>query len=755
MHPSPGAGRALATPIILLAIFWFDALVVVFSRLRRRHSLLHHRPDHLVDRFAALGWSPRAMVGTLFLAQVGLGGVALFTARAVLPVWFGFALSAVVVLALAVEVARARLERDRAKGLPWYVRIGVVVIVVATVAAMAPLAFAARDTVDLMQAGRRAATDGLSAARDGDTATAQRQFDEAAREFARARDKLDSPTLSGGLAVPFVASNVRAARTLSHIGTDLAVAGASITAAVNPDALQVVDGTLPLGEVSKVTPELERGSAALTRALADLEEIQGDPYLLSQVDEALGKVHVQLARAEGEARRAASAARLAPAIFGGDGARRYLLVVQNNAESRATGGFIGNYAVITTVAGKVDVGDMIRSGVWNAAVRADPNARLVAPLDYLRRYTQFSPKTTIQNINMSPDFPSVSEALMSLSTAAGVGPVDGVMSVDPAGLAALLELSGPVTVDSWPTPIDAGNVLDVTLRDAYAVYGDDSTLRVDFLGDVAKAAVDQATSGSLGKPADLAKVLGKAAHEGHLTLAFARPEEQRVAEELGIAQEMRPVRSDSIAVTSSNAGGNKIDYYMKRTVDYRVKLVPDVDGRQARATADFSAQFDNTAPAAGLPSYVIGPFDGRFVAGESRSYVSMYSPLEFTRASVDAVPTAVAPGRERDRNVYSLFLSQLSMTKKTMAVHLDGDVKLHGGWYALEVRHQPTLIPDTVNLSVKVANGWKIDRAPGLTITSPQEATKTASLEKTTTYRVHLVPDASDLDLWERLEAGA
>jgi Protein of unknown function (DUF4012) len=411
--------------------------------------------------------------------------------------------------------------------------------------------------------------------------------------------------------------------------------------------------------------------------------------------------------------------------------------------------------LMTAENGKIDVGDVIRTSNWNAAVRADPSAELVAPLDYLRRYTQFSPKTTLENINMSPDFPSVSDALMSLSTAAGVGPVDGVMSVDPAGLAALLELSGPVTVDSWPTPIDAGNVVNVTLRDAYSVFDDNLTERTDFLGNVAKAAVDQATAGSLGKPTQIAKALGTAAHEGHLTLAFARPEEQKLAEDLGIAQKMQPVHSDAIAVTSSNAAGNKIDYYLQRTVDYRVELTPNASLTEARASAQFSVELDNTAPSEGLPQYVIGPYDERFVAGENRSFVSMYSPLTAASSEVDGRSTSIAPGRERDRNVYSLFVDLPSKTQKNLDLQLDGVVKLHRGWYALEVRHQPTLNPDVLHVSVAAPQGWKIDRAPNMEIPGKRRATVTvAGLDKTTTFRVHLVPDPDSWNLWDRLVAG-
>ena len=177
--------------------------------------------------------------------------------------------------------------------------------------------------------------------------------------------------LSGGLAIPLLASNVRAARTLADIGADLADAGESVTAAVDPAALEVVDGRLPLEEISRITPKLREGAAALERASRRLDEMQADPYLAAPVREAVDKVHTQLARADREAQHAAFAAKLAPAIFGGEGPRTYLLVVQNNAESRATGGFIGSYGLVTALDGKLDVGDLLRTREWNACcVRA-------------------------------------------------------------------------------------------------------------------------------------------------------------------------------------------------------------------------------------------------------------------------------------------------------------------------------------------------------------------------------------------------
>ena len=139
------------------------------------------------------------------------------------------------------------------------------------------------------------------------------------------------------------------------------------------------------------------------------------------------------------------------------------------------------------------------------------------------------------------------------------------------------------------------------MRDAYAQFAATPD-RADFLGDVAKAAVDEATAGTLGKPAQIAKVLGGAAHSGHLILGFTRPNEEALADQLGVSGRLDPVRSDAIAVTSSNFAGNKIDYYLNRAVDYRVELRPNQSLTRGDASANLSVVLDNTAPAEGPPA---------------------------------------------------------------------------------------------------------------------------------------------------------
>ena len=755
LRPVPGSPwRDFAVPLVILGVFLLDALIVAGYRLRYRRPLTKHRRDHIVHRLVALGWTSGEAVTLMVVAQVVLALVALFTARAVLPVWLGAVLAVLVLLVLGIEAGRAKLDRDEAPGLKRGLKIGIAVVIVALVAAVAPAALAAKDAADLMQEGKDSATRALNAARGGDTITAQGAFNEAAREFAAAADKLGSPTVTPSLAVPFVASNVRAARTLADVGTQLANAGESLTVAINPESLEVVGGRLPLEAVASVQPKLAVGAAALDHALVQVRSVADDPYLAEPVRDAVVKVEAQLARAEREARHANDSAQLASAIFGGSGPRHYLLIITNNAESRATGGFTGSYAVMTAEDGKITVGDIFRTGVWNATLRDLPTVTWNAPLDYQRRYAPFHPETTLQNVNLSPDFPSVTQVLLSLAPQAGVGVVDGVMSVDPEGLAALLRLTGGVNVADWPETVTADNVVDVTLRDAYQKYPDDTEDRVNLLSEVAHAAVDQATTRSLGKPSQIAKTLGQAAHEGHIILGFARPAEQQLAVELGIAMNFDKAPVDGIALTTSNAGGNKIDYYVQRDVDYRVSLEPNQDASQAIAKATFASTLTNNAPSTGLPQIVIGPFDQRFVAGESRNFVSVYSPLEFVSAGIDGKYGTVAPNREQGHNVVSFYADVFSKQSKTITANLAGKFDLHDGWYTLQVRHQPTLNPDRVHVSVDVPAGWRIDKAPGMELPFERRASVSFEQVKDATFRVHLVRDTGTWNLWQRLQDG-
>jgi UDP-N-acetylmuramyl pentapeptide phosphotransferase/UDP-N-acetylglucosamine-1-phosphate transferase len=757
VRPATGAPGSLAIPLMVVAIPLFDLAFVLVDRLRRRRPLLVGRRDHLLNRFVARDATQVEAVLLLVGAQALLVVFAVFAGRGVVSMWVVGPLALLILAGLGGAALQGRLDRIEPIGLSARAT-GVITLVCVVIAlAVVPVVLTVPDVADTMQDGRKAAERGLAAARNGDTANAAFAFQLAAQNFDDAANRMNAAVLQPARLVPGLAPNVNAARTLAEVGRDLSRAGAVVSSTVVPESLTVVNGRLDLAEVQRVRPALDRAADTLEASLARVRDVADDPYLLSPVRKAAREVRAQLAQSAGEARRTATAAKLAPAILGGNGTRRYLLVVQNNAEARATGGFIGSYGVLTAEDGKVSVGDLLRTGTWNASVAQAAGVKLHAPDDYVRRYGLFQPQRVLQNVNLSPDFPTVADVLMSLTDAAGVGEVDGVMAVDPKGLAALLELTGPVNVPGWPSPIQADNVVDVTLRDAYAEFAK-TPERADFLGDVAQVVVDEATGGELGNPAKVARVLGAAAHEGHISLAFKRPDEQRLARQLAAHGGVpRSGRRDMFTVTTSNVSANKLDYYLRRVFDYRITLDPDAPEGGRNATADVSVNLENTAPRDGLPPIVAGPFQGqpgRFRAGELLSYVSVYTPLDLVKATVGGQPVIAAQGDELGGHVISTNVDVDAQSGKTLSLRLAGRVPVSKGrWYELDLGHQPSLQPDRARVTVEVPDGWRIDKVSGgVARPDPNRATRSLELDRPSTVRVHVVPDRTNL--WQRMKTG-
>jgi UDP-N-acetylmuramyl pentapeptide phosphotransferase/UDP-N-acetylglucosamine-1-phosphate transferase len=757
VRPAVGAPASLAVPLMVVAIPLFDLTFVAVDRLRRRRPLLVGRRDHLLNRFLARDATQTEAVLLVVAVQALFVVFAVFAGRGLVSMWVVAPLAVLVLAGLGGAALQGKLERLEPVGLSARAT-GVLTLVCVLIAlAIVPVALTVPDVADTMQDGRRAAQRGLAAARNGDTANAAFAFQLAAESFDDAAHRMNAAVLQPARLIPALAPNVRAARTLAQVGRDLSRAGAQVSATVVPESLTVFNGRVDLAEVQRVTPALDRAADALEESLVRVRDVADDPYLISPVRKAARQVRAQLVQSAGEARRTADAARLAQKILGGDGTRRYLLVVQNNAEARATGGFIGSYGVLTAQDGKVSVGKLLRTGSWNAAIAQAAGVKLNAPAAYVRRYGQFQPERVLQNVNLSPDFPTVADVLMSLTDEAGLGKVDGVMAVDPKGLAALLQLTGPVNVPGWPTPITADNVVDVTLRDAYAEFAR-TPERADFLGDVAQVVVDQATSGELGKPAQVARVLGAAAHEGHISLAYARADEQRLARQLAThGAAPHSGQRDVFEVTTSNVSANKLDYYLRRVFDYRITLDPDAPAGEPNASAEVNVNLQNTAPTTGLPQVVAGPFEGqpgRFRAGELLSYVSVYTPLDLEKASVGGQPVVATQSDELGGHVISTYVDLDAETGKTLRLELAGRVPVQRGrWYELDLGHQPSLEPDRARVTLDVPDGWKIDRVSG-GVAKPvaTQATRSIQLDRPTRIRIHVVRDGTNL--WERLKAG-
>lgn len=548
--------------------------------------------------------------------------------------------------------------------------------------------------------GVAAARRGLAAARRGRTAEAVAALEEARASFTAAQDRLDAWWARPASVVPVVARHSRALRTLVDHGAEVADVGVRVVEASDPNGLRFAGGHVPLERLAALEQATGEARDVLVDARHGLQRVRS-PWLLPAVRDRLEPLSGRIDRAAREAGVAAEATRIAPLLLGRDGPRRYFLALQTPAELRATGGFIGNFAEIAAEDGTVRLDRLGRISELNeGGLRT--GRRLDAPADYLDRYSRFDPHLLWQNVNMSPDFPTVARVVAGLYPQSGGRPVDGVVAIDPSGLAALLGAVGPITVDEWPEPITAENAERVLLFEQYVRLQGDK--RIDFLGQVTAAVWQRLIDGSAGV-VDLGRALAPAVAEKHVMLAAALDDEQATLVRLGAGGAMEPVDGDFVGVVTQNAVGNKIDWFLRRAVDYRVRLDP----RSGYLAATMRVTLANEAPASGLPAYVIGSaLVPPLPPGTNRTYVSLYTPWLLTGATLDGKSTALESERELDRHVYSAFVDIPPGRSVVLELALRGERGPGPEEYVVHLHRQPTAAPDDVQVTIETAGRWRL-----------------------------------------------
>jgi hypothetical protein len=387
-------------------------------------------------------------------------------------------------------------------------------------------------------------------------------------------------------------------------------------------------------------------------------------------------------------------------MLGADEPRHYFLAVQTPAEERGTGGLIGNYGEITADKGRLSLTRFGRIGELNEFNVSVPRT-LVAPPDYIERYARFAPQLQWLNVNLSPDFPTVAGVIAELYPQSGGQEVDGVIAVDPAGLAAILQLVGGVRVGSWPDLITSDNAVQILLRDQYNRFQYDD--RVDFLGEVAQETWRRLTSGFLPSPQALVTALGPAVQGKHLLLAATRPSEEQVFDEMGAAGRMAPVNGDFLGVIVQNAAANKADAFLSRDIDYDVNLDPG----SGRLEGVLKVVLRNDAPSSGLPDYVIGNTID-LPKGTNRMLLSVYTPWEILAATSDGQEVRLEDQRELGRRVFSTPVVIPPGTSVSLEFRLSGKMP-RADIYRLDVHSQPAAGADQLRTSLSLSSGWRVD----------------------------------------------
>lgn len=432
---------------------------------------------------------------------------------------------------------------------------------------------------------------------EGDSEGATQRAAAALSQAQAAQSATRSLPWNLAAAVPFLGSPFKAGQQISDVvvglSSDILKPAAEAGIGLSPTSLYE-NGRVNVQLLREQEPKLVTLAADATR-LNDQAAAIPSAGFVPPINTARGQLQDQTAEVTSLLNNTALAARIGPSMMGADGPRTYLMAFQTVAEARGTGGLLGGFGILRFNNGKPTVDTLApNTELFGTAAEID-----LGP-EFQDLYGSSRPFTDFRNSNQSPHFPYAAQIWKSMWERQSGERVDGVIALDQIALSYILGAVGPVTLPGGEV-VNQDNVVELTGSTSYIRYPDDQAARKRYLQSIATEVVKKMT-GQVQSPGKLLDALGRAAGERRISVWSASPAEQQVLEETPLGHVIPDSDRPFAQVIINNFGGNKMDYYLERDIEYVADGCTG-ERRNSTVTVGLSNTATNVTP---LPEYVAG-----------------------------------------------------------------------------------------------------------------------------------------------------
>ncbi len=345
---------------------------------------------------------------------------------------------------------------------------------------------------------------------------------------------------------------------------------------------------------------------------------------------------------------------LIPGLLGTEEPSSWVLVAAQPAEARGSGaGFFGALAIMEAAAGELALAE-VRP---NDEVFDVPADLAVLPPEFAELWGPSA--AYIWGHNQTRNYPSAAALLRQTSAATGTDP-EYIVAIDPRVVAAILELTGPVTAAG--VTIDAASAEDYLTRGIYRQFPEGGAK--DTAASELMAAAFAALQTTAVAPADLAQALAGPVAEQRLVAWAADPAEQEVVAWTPIAGAL-PEDDWTLTAAINNVAGNKLDAYLDTDV------VLSLSGSCPGTTeGEIAMTLTYTGIPPDLPDYVVRGVRGPDVYAGTRLLVHVYGPpsADLTAMTIDGRPALPQRGTELGRPVWGTPLDLQPGVRRTVEV---------------------------------------------------------------------------------------
>lgn len=364
-------------------------------------------------------------------------------------------------------------------------------------------------------------------------------------------------------------------------------------------------------------------------------------------------------------------------LLGGNGPRTYLFLLQNNHEMRATGGFIGSYALVDINQGVIR--RFFVDGIFN------PDGQLKENIVPPKPIQKISAGWSLHDSNWFPDFPTSAEKAIFFYEKTGGPTVDGVIALTPTVMQKLLAVIGSIALPQYGLTIDADNFIPVVQEQVEVKYDKEQNEPKKILVDLSRALLEKVFA--LQDRSTLQRIAGaltEGLNQKHILMYMRHSETERLIDEVGWSGRMLDTPRDYLSVIHSNINGYKTDGVIDEHIKHQAKIEADgsiidtVTITRTHTGGDTPYEWWNKVNADYLRVYV--PEGSELIASSGTTWEFPEPPLDYERL-----------GFKKDADVIREEAGMTIDQKSGVRVSTDAGKTVFGAWVYVSPKESVTV----------------------------------------------------------------
>ncbi len=271
--------------------------------------------------------------------------------------------------------------------------------------------------------------------------------------------------------------------------------------------------------------------------------------------------------------------KLLPDLLGNPEPKKYLIMFQNDAELRPTGGFLTAYATMSILKGKITPG--VSEDIYT--LDAGFKKKVPAP-DPIKKYLPLVYTWNLRDMNLSPDFKSSMDTFtLHMRDSTAEPEYDALIAIDTEVPVRILKVLGPIGVPGFGGKFSAENhprcdcpqviyeLENIITRPTYEIREG----RKSILGPLMNSMLANMMGSPKAKWAEFFNIFTESIKEKHLLMYFKDETKQSAVESLGAAGRINDYEGDYLHINDTNFAGAKSNMFVTQEVEQLVSIGTD------------------------------------------------------------------------------------------------------------------------------------------------------------------------------------